>query len=128
VPRHQKGVNFETCGNSFADETTQAALTFEVPVFCLILHIPAPQVTPIFIPSEEEQLKKKHLGQLGLNREMGSPWWEIIIWKPLMRELLMYLLQESHGDPKPCVMQFCEPMGVYKVIYILAKQVSEGCT
>jgi hypothetical protein len=59
VPGHQKGVNFEAQGNCFADETAkQAALTSEAPVFCLILHLPAPHVTPIFTPSEEEQPKK----------------------------------------------------------------------
>jgi ribonuclease HI len=40
VPGHQKGINFETQGNSFADMTVkQAALTFEAPVFCLIPHL-----------------------------------------------------------------------------------------
>jgi hypothetical protein len=63
VPGHQKEVNFETRGNSFADETTkQASLTSEAPVFCLIPHLPAPHITPIFTPSEEEQLKKKSWG------------------------------------------------------------------
>jgi hypothetical protein len=64
MPGHQKGVNFETHENSFADETTkQAALTSETPVFCLILHLPAPHITPIFTPSEEEkQQQKKQLG------------------------------------------------------------------
>jgi hypothetical protein len=58
VPGHQKGVNFEAWGNSFEDETEkQAALTSEAPVFCLIPHLPAPHVTLIFTPSEEEQLK-----------------------------------------------------------------------
>jgi hypothetical protein len=67
MPDHQKGVNFETYRNCFADETAkQAALTSGAPVFCLIL---APQVTPIFTCSEEEQLKE--LGQPGLNRENG---------------------------------------------------------
>jgi hypothetical protein len=70
VPGHHKGVNFETRGNSFADETAkQAALTSEAPVFFIIPHLPAPPVIPIFTPSEEEQLKKKNLGQSGLNRE-----------------------------------------------------------
>jgi ribonuclease HI len=59
VPDHQKGVNFKTQGNSFAGETAkQAALTSEAPVFCLIPHLPAPHITPLFTPSEEEQLKK----------------------------------------------------------------------
>jgi ribonuclease HI len=59
VPGHQKGINFETQGNSFADMTVkQAALTSEASVFCLIPHLPAPHVTPIFTPSEKEQLKK----------------------------------------------------------------------
>jgi hypothetical protein len=56
----------------------QAALTPKVSVFCLILHLPAPPVTPIFTPPEKEQLKKpkkqktpKNLGQSGLNRENG---------------------------------------------------------
>jgi hypothetical protein len=67
---HQKGVNFETRWNSFADETAkQAALTSEVPVFSLIPHLPALHVNPIFTPSEEEQLK--NLVQSGLNRENG---------------------------------------------------------
>jgi hypothetical protein len=52
VPGHQKGINFEIWGNSFADETAkQASLTSESPVFCLIPHFPAPHVTPIFTPS-----------------------------------------------------------------------------
>jgi hypothetical protein len=59
VPGHQMGVNFEAQGNFFADETAkQAALTSETPVICLIPHFPAPHITPIFTPSEEEQLKK----------------------------------------------------------------------
>jgi hypothetical protein len=59
VPHHQKGVNFEAQGNSFADVTAkQAALTSEALVFGLVLHLPAPHITPIFSPSEEEQLKK----------------------------------------------------------------------
>jgi ribonuclease HI len=59
VPDHQKGVNFKTQGNSFAGETAkQAALTSEAPIFCLIPHLPAPHITPLFTPSEEEQLKK----------------------------------------------------------------------
>jgi hypothetical protein len=59
VPGHQKGINFETQVNSFVDKTAkQAALTSEAPVFCLIPHLPAPHVTPIFTPSEKEQLKK----------------------------------------------------------------------
>jgi ribonuclease HI len=46
VPGH-KGVNFETHGNSFANETTkQGALTSEAPVFSLIPHLSAPHVTP----------------------------------------------------------------------------------
>jgi hypothetical protein len=59
VPGHQKGVNFEAWGNSFADKTVkQAALIPKVPVFCPIPHLPAPPVTPIFIPPKEEQLNK----------------------------------------------------------------------
>jgi hypothetical protein len=43
VPGHQKRVNFEAQGNSFADETVkQAALTPKDPVFCLIPYLPAP--------------------------------------------------------------------------------------
>jgi hypothetical protein len=69
VPGHQNGVNSEVWGNSFTDETAkQAALTPEVPVFCLILHLPASPITPIFIPPQEEQLKN-NLGQSGPNRE-----------------------------------------------------------
>jgi hypothetical protein len=56
VPGHHKGVNFEIHENSFADETIkQAALTSEIPVFCLIPYLPAPHITLIFTPSEEEQ-------------------------------------------------------------------------
>jgi hypothetical protein len=70
VPGHQKGVNFEAQGNSFADETAkQAALTPEVLVFCLIPHLPAPPVTPIY--SLRGRTTKKNLGQSGLNRENG---------------------------------------------------------
>jgi ribonuclease HI len=70
VPGHQKGVNVETQGNSFANEIAkQAALTSEALVFCLILHLPAPHVTPFFTLSEKEQLK--NLGRSGLNRENG---------------------------------------------------------
>jgi hypothetical protein len=59
VPGHHKRVNSETHGNYFTDETTkQAALTTEAPVFCLIPYLPAPHITSIFTPSEEEQLKK----------------------------------------------------------------------
>jgi hypothetical protein len=69
VPGHQKGVKFETWGNYFTDETEkQAALTSEVLVFCPILHLPAPPITSIFTPPEEE-LKK--LGAIGPNRENG---------------------------------------------------------
>jgi hypothetical protein len=51
VPGHQKGVNFEALENSFADETAkQAELTSEALVFCLILHLSAPHITPIFTP------------------------------------------------------------------------------
>jgi ribonuclease HI len=56
VPGHQKEVNFETRENSFADKTAkQAALTSEAPVICLIPHLPAPHITPIFTPSKEEK-------------------------------------------------------------------------
>jgi ribonuclease HI len=48
VPGHH-----ETWENSFADETAkQATLTSEALVFCLIPHLPAPHITPPFIPSE----------------------------------------------------------------------------
>jgi hypothetical protein len=57
VPDHQKRVHFETRENSFA--TKQAALTPEAPVFCLIPHLPAPHITPIFTPSEEEEQQQK---------------------------------------------------------------------
>jgi hypothetical protein len=70
VPGHQRGINIETQGNSFADETAkQAALTSEAPVFCLIPFLPAPHITPIFTPSEEEQLKK-----LGAVRTEQGKW------------------------------------------------------
>jgi hypothetical protein len=60
----------EAWENSFADETAkQAALTSEALVFCLIPHLLAPHVTPIFTPFKEEQLK--NLVQSGLNRENG---------------------------------------------------------
>jgi hypothetical protein len=59
VPGHQKGVNCEAQENSFTDETAkQAALTPEVPVFCLLLHFSTPPITPIFIPPGEKQLKQ----------------------------------------------------------------------
>jgi hypothetical protein len=100
VPGHQKGVNFEAQGNSFADETAkQAAFTSEAPVFCLIPHLPAPHITPIFTPSEEEQLKK-----FGAVRTEQGKWVLLdgkeIISKPLMRELLTYLHQGSHWGPQ----------------------------
>jgi hypothetical protein len=70
VPGHQKGVNCEARGNSFAHKTEkQVALTPEVPVFCLIPHLPAPPVTPIFTPPEVEQLKK--LWAVRTDRENG---------------------------------------------------------
>jgi hypothetical protein len=48
----QKGVNFEVQGNSFADKTGKhAAFTSELLVFCLMLHLPAPPITPIFTSS-----------------------------------------------------------------------------
>jgi hypothetical protein len=59
VPGHQKGVNLEAWGNSVVDETVkQVAFTPEVPDFCLIHHLPAPPVTPIFTPPKEEKLQK----------------------------------------------------------------------
>jgi hypothetical protein len=126
VPGHQKGINFETQGNSFADETAkQAAFTSEVQVFCLILHLPTPHVTLIFTSSEEEQLK--NLG--GVRTEQRK--WVLIngrekISKPLMRELLTYLHQERHWGPQAmcnAVLQAYRCIG----IYTLAKQVPEGC-
>jgi hypothetical protein len=77
VPGHQKGVNFEIHGNSFADETTkQFGLTSEAPVFCLIPHLPTPHITPIFATSEEEQLKKNKTKQkkLGAVRTEQGKW------------------------------------------------------
>jgi hypothetical protein len=72
VPGHQKRENVETRGNSFADETAkEAALTSEVPVFCLISHLPS-HITPIITLSEEEQLKKKK--KLGAVRTEQGKW------------------------------------------------------
>jgi hypothetical protein len=100
VPGHQKQVNFETWGNSFADESAkQAAVTSEAPVFCLIPHLPAPHVTPIFTPSEEEQLKKLGSVRTG-QRKWVLPDGREMISKPLMRELLTYFHQGSHWGPQ----------------------------
>jgi hypothetical protein len=56
VPGHQKQINFEDWGNSFAAETLkEAALT---PKVCLISHLLAPPITPLFTPLEKGQLKK----------------------------------------------------------------------
>jgi hypothetical protein len=101
--RSPKEGKFETRRNSFADETAKlAALTSEAPVFCLIPHLPAPHITPIFTPSEEEQLKK--LG--AVRTEQGKwvlPGGREMISKPLMRELLTYLYQGSHrGSQAMC--------------------------
>jgi hypothetical protein len=85
VPGHEKRVNFEAQENSFADETVkQAAITPEVPIFCLIPYLLPSPITPIFTPPEELQLKI--LGQLGW---IISDWREMIS-RPLMRELLTF--------------------------------------
>jgi RNase P/RNase MRP subunit p29 len=100
VPGHQKGVNFEAQGNSFTDETAkQAALTLEVPVFCLTLHLPAPHITPIFTPSEKVQLKKLFAFRTKQGKWVLTDGREIIS-KHLMRELLTYLHQGSHWGPQ----------------------------
>jgi hypothetical protein len=125
VPGHQKGVNFEAQGNSFADETAkQAVLTSEALVICLIQHLPAPQVTLIFTPSEEEQLKK-----LGAVRTEQGKWvlpdGREMISKPLMRELLTFLHQGSYWGPQ----DMCDAvLQIYGCIgtYTLAKKESEG--
>jgi hypothetical protein len=113
VPAHQKGVNFETWGNSSADKTAkQAALTSEDPVFCLIQHLHAPHITPIFTPSEEEQLK--NLG--AIRTEQGKwvlPDGRKMISKALKKELLTYLHKESHWEPQAMCDEFCEPLDVY---------------
>jgi hypothetical protein len=86
----------EARGNTFAAETVkQAALSPEVPVFCLIQHHPAPPIIPIFTPPKEEQLKK-----LGVIKTEQGKWFlpdgREMISKPLRRELLSYLHQ---GEP-----------------------------
>jgi hypothetical protein len=100
VSGYQKGINYETQENSFADETAKHAhLASKAPLFYLILHFPAPHITPIFTPSKEEQLKK-----IGAVRTEQGKWvlpnGREIISKPLLRELLTYLNQGSHWGPK----------------------------
>jgi hypothetical protein len=60
---------------------------------------PIPHVTPIFTPLEEEQLKK-----LGAVRTEHGKWvlpnGREMISKSLMRKLLTYLHQGSHGGPQ----------------------------
>jgi hypothetical protein len=76
VPGHQKRVNFETHGNSFADETTkQAALTSEAPVFCLIPHHPA-LTSPLSLPPLRKNNKKQQQQQktLGVVRTEQGKW------------------------------------------------------
>jgi hypothetical protein len=126
VPGHQKGVNFETGGNSFADEIAkQAAVPSEALVFCLIPHLPAPYVTPLFTPSEEEQLKK--LGAVRTEqRKWVLPDGRETISKPPMKELLTYLHQGSHWGPQALCDAILRAYGCIGV-YTLAKQVSEGC-
>jgi hypothetical protein len=106
--RSPKGVNFEAQRNSLTNETAkQAALTPKVLVFCFIPHLPAPPITPIFTPSEEEQLKKSG----AIRTEQGIwvlPDGKEMISKPIMRELLTYL-SGSHWGPQ---VLFCQPMGV----------------
>jgi hypothetical protein len=71
VPGHQKGINFETQGNSFADETAkQAAFSplrpWSFVSFCTSLLFMPPLSLP---PLRKNNLK--NLGQSGLNRENG---------------------------------------------------------
>jgi hypothetical protein len=126
VPEHQKGVNFEAPGNSFADEIAkQAALTSEVMVFCLISCLPVPLVTSIFPSPQEEQLKR-----LGAVRTEQGKWilpeGRQMISKPLMRELLTYFHQGSHWGPQAMCDAILQAYGCIRT-YTLAKQVSEGC-
>jgi hypothetical protein len=121
VPGHQKGINCEAWGNSFADETAkQAALTSEAPVFHLIPYLPAPHVTPIFTTSEEEQLKKPG----AVRTEQGK--WVLcngreMISKPLMTELLTYLHQGSHWAPQAMCNVILQADGCIE-IYTLANK------
>jgi hypothetical protein len=75
VPGHQRGINFETCENSFADEVKkEAALTSEAPVFCLIPHLPASHITPILTSTEEEEQQQQKKTQLGAHRTEQRKW------------------------------------------------------
>jgi hypothetical protein len=91
----------------------------------VLLHLPTPPVNPIFIPPEDEQLKKTWVNQDWI-KKMGSFWWEGNDLKAPMRELLTSLHQGSHWGTQAmsdAVLQ------VYGCIwsYTLAKWVLERC-
>jgi hypothetical protein len=77
----------------------QAALTSEAPVFCLIPHLCAPHITPIFTSSEEEQLKKLRAVRTEQGK-MGSPRWEGNDLKASNERIPYHLHQGSHWGPQ----------------------------